>query len=428
MVLDRSVAPPAQSIQHVDLIEATTHYLSNGVPVHIIRAGKQPVVGIEIVFRQGGIKHESRDASCFFALKMLSEGTRYRNAYQLSNFVDSFGAYLQLAPGLDRSSVEIYSLSKHIDALLGLLKEILTEPVFPEAELAKLKAIQKQHIRVSNEKSNVVASKKMKAVLFGEDQPYGKSLTEASIDGLTRQDLVGFYENNLRSHWEVILSGDVTEDILASVERHLGQVSLADSNKLSSTHTVRFLPVSKGNLIERPDSLQSSLRVGMPLFKKDAPDYHVMRVTNTILGGYFGSRLMRNIREEKGLTYGISSGVVTLEDEGYLVIGTEVKKKFTQLALDEIYQEIDRLRREPVGVIELNTVKNYLVGKLLNSVDTPFALAEKFKNIYMYGLTYDFYQNYLKTLDTITPEQIQAVANRYLITEDMREVIVGGYR
>ncbi len=122
MVLDRSIAPPSQAIQRVDLIEATTHHLSNGVPVHVIQAGQQPVVGIEIIFRQGGIKHERQNAACFFALKMLSEGTRHRSAYQLNNFVDAVGGYLQLTPGLDRSSVEIYSLHKHADALLAVSK------------------------------------------------------------------------------------------------------------------------------------------------------------------------------------------------------------------------------------------------------------------------------------------------------------------
>ena len=427
MVLDRSVAPPSQPIRHVDLAEATTHRLSNGVPVHIIRAGKQPVVGIEIVFRQGGIKHETQHAACFFAIKMLGEGTHQRTAYQLSNLIDSRGAYLQCSPGVDRSSVEVYTLGRHVNILLDLLREILTEPAFPEVELSKLKNIQRQHVRVSNEKSNVVASKKMKALLFGENQPYGKSLTESSIVALNRQHILHFYESNLRSHWEVVLSGDVTESTLNAVERYLGSIPLSKSTPSFPLSVPRFLSSSKRNLIERPNNLQSSLRLAIPLFKKDHPDYLIMRIVNTILGGYFGSRLMRNIREEKGLTYGVSSGIVTLEDAGYWVVGTEVKKQFTWLAIDEIYREVERVRHEAVEVIELNTVKNYLAGKLLNSVDTPFALAEKFKNIYWYGLTYGFYQNYLKTLNTVTPERLQEVAHRYLASEEIREVIVGGH-
>ena len=426
MRLDRSVAPPSQPIRHIELVQADTHHLPNGVPVHIVRAGQQPVVSIEVIFRRGGIKHETHDAACFFALKMLSEGTQNRSAYQVSNFVDSLGAYLQLAPGLDHSSVEIYCLSKHADQLLLLLQEILTQPAFAEAELTKLKSRQKQQIRLSNEKISTLAAKEMKAVLFGQDHPYGKSLTEASVDAIKREDVVAFYERCLGTSWEVVLSGDVNPAVVASVERHLGGLSLAGNELPLPPPALPFQPVTQ-RLVERDDSLQSSLRLGLPLFKKDHPDYHAMRIVNTIFGGYFGSRLMRNIREEKGLTYGISSGMATLEDGGYLVVGTEVKKKFTQLALDEIYQEANLLCQNKVPTAELATVKNYLAGRLLKSVNTPFSLAEKFKNIYLYGLTYDFYQNYLKTLETITPQQVLTVANRYLIADQWREVIVGGY-
>ncbi len=394
--------------------------------MHIVRAGQQPVVSIEVVFRRGGIKHEAHDAACFFALKMLSEGTQTRTAYQVSNFVDSLGAYLQLTPGLDRSSVEIYCQSKHADRLLQLLQEILTQPAFAEVELDKLKDRQKQQIRLSNEKISTLASKEMKAVLFGPDHPYGKSLTEASVEALTRENLIDFYDNCLCTAREVVLSGDVNPAVVASVEQHLGALPLSKNESLVPPLAPDFLPVAQ-RLVERADSLQSSLRVGLPLFKKDHPDYHAMRIVNTILGGYFGSRLMRNIREEKGLTYGVSSGMATLEDGGYLVIGTEVKKEFTQLALDEIYQEAKLLGQKKVPTAELATVKNYLAGRLLKSVNTPFALAEKFKNIYLYGLTYDFYQNYLKTLETITPQQVLTVANQYLIADQWREVVVGGY-
>ena len=426
MAVDRSVAPPSQPIRHIELVQAVTHHLANGIPLHVVRAGQQPVVGIEIIFLRGGIKHEAQDAACFFALKMLSEGTQVRSAYQISSWVDSLGAYLQLTPGLDHSSAEVYCLSKHADQLLRLLREILTQPAFSETELSKLKSRQKQQIRLSNEKLSTLASKEMKAVLFGQTHPYGKSLTETSVDALTREDVVAFYNQHLCASWEVLLSGNVTSEVVESVERHLGNLPVTRDEQAGLPTTPAFLPVTR-RYVERADSLQSSLRVALPLFKKDHPDYHPMRIVNTILGGYFGSRLMRNIREEKGLTYGVSSGMATLQDGGYLVIGTEVKKQFTQLALDEIYKEANLLCRQKVSAVELETVKSYLAGQLLKSVDTPFALAGKFKNIYLYGLTYDFYQNYLKTLETVTPEQVLAVANRYLVGNQWREVVIGGY-
>ncbi len=426
MTLDRFIAPPFRPVREVKLVEATHHHLSNGVPVHCIRAGQQPVVGIDIVFRRGGTKYEQQPGACFFALKMLSEGTRHHSAYQISSAIDARGAYLQLSPGVDRSSLEVYALRKHVDTLLGLVRDMMTEPTFPVLGLAQLQERQKQQIKVNGQKFSVVASRRMKSVLFGE-HAYGRSLTEAAVDTITRQHLVDFYTQRLLSNWEVILSGDVTEEVLDTVDHHLGSIPIPDQTNLPPVRQATFLPVSKNNLIERPDGLQSSIRLGLPLFAKNHSDYHGMRVVNTILGGYFGSRLMRNIREEKGLTYGISSGMITLEDGGYLVIGADVKKPSTQLALDEIYKEIDRLRQQPVGRDELGTVRNYLAGRLLNSVDTPFALAEKFKNIYLYGLTYDFYQNYLKTLDAITSGELQTTAQRHLLPDLISEIVVGGY-
>ncbi len=423
-MLDRSLAPPSQPIRHINMVQAVTHHLSNAVPVHVLRAGQQPVVGIELVFRRGGSKYETHDAACFFALKMLGEGTQHRSAYQVSNLVNSLGAYMQFTPGLDRSSVEVYCLSKHADRLLQLLHEVLTQPAFAEAELTKLKDRQKQQIRLNNKKISALASKQLRVGLFGQ-HPYGKVLTESAVDALRREDVVDFHQKSLLGGWEVILSGDVNPTVIAATEQHLGTRPVAEQ-ELVSLPELRFQPADK-HLVERPDSLQSSLRVGLPLFKKNHPDYHVMRLVNTLLGGYFGSRLMRNIREEKGLTYGISSGLATLEEGGYLVIGTEVKKEFTQLVLDEIHKEVNALCHQPVGTVELETVKSYLAGRLLKSMNTPFALAEKFKNIYLDGLTYDFYQNYLKTLKTTTPQQIIAVANRYLATDQWHEIVVGEY-
>ena len=425
MILNRSVAPPAQAVQHVDFTQATTYYLSNGVPVHVIRAGKQPVLGIELVFRQAGTKHQAQDSAGFFTFKMLGEGTQQRSGSDIYRTVDSLGAFLQLSPGTDYSSVEIYALSKHADPLLQLLAELITEATFPAEELSKLKDIQQQKLRVSNEKSSVLASKKMKAVLFGE-HPYGKSMTEESIAHITQPTLQHFYQR-IQSQWEVILSGDVSEAVLQSVEKHLGEIKNVSAYQHQSSASVSRLFGPKKYLIEKEENSQSSIRIGMPLFTKKHPDYWPMQVVNTLLGGYFGSRLMRNIREEKGLTYGISSGMLTLAEAGCLIIGTDVKKADTQTALAEIYQEIEKLRSEPVDNTELHTVKNYLSGKLLRSVNTPFALTEKFKSVYLYGLDYNFYQNCWNTLASLSSEDVFRTAQQHLNLPLAQEVVVGGY-
>ena len=427
MTLDRSVPPPSQPIRHVQLSQAETHYLSNGVPVYYINAGKEPVVGIELLLPQAGTKHESDLGSSFFAIKMLAEGTQRRTAYSISNLIDSYGAFLQLNPGLDYASIEIYTLKKYVDPLLSLLAELLTEATFPNDELEKLKAIQIQKIRVSNEKTSTVASKKMRAVLFGENQPYGKTLTEDGVANVRQSSLVEFYQNHISANWEVIVSGQVDDEVLTLLEKHIGTLTTEYRDSTKQTAIWADLSQEKKHLEERPTSLQSSIRVGIPLFTRDHPDAIPMRVLNTVLGGYFGSRLMKNIREEKGLTYGIYSSMVSLQEAGYLVIGTDVKKELTQSALTEIYREIAILRDQPIDTIELNTVKNYMAGRLLTSVDTPFALAEKFKSIYLHNLTYAYFQDYLRAMNEINAQPLQQLAQHYFQEENWFEVVVGSY-
>jgi predicted Zn-dependent peptidase len=165
--------------------------------------------------------------------------------------------------------------------------------------------------------------------------------------------------------------------------------------------------------------------MGRKLFTRSHPDYFKMMVLNEILGGYFGSRLMRNIREEKGLTYGISSNLFTLQKEGYLLIGTDVKREFTSLTIEEVYKEMNILRTEPVGEEELETVKNYMAGSFAGSLSTPFALADHFKAIYFDGLTYDFYEHYIENILNTSAQQLQDLANQYLTDNSMLVVIAG---
>lgn len=426
-MLDRLTPPSYQTIQEIEYIKASTEYLSNGIPVHIINAGKQPVLGIEFIFK-AGIRHELQNGVAFFTTKMLSEGTKTRNAAEISNYIDQFGAYLHLNTTPDFSALELYTLIRHADPALKLLSELITTSVFPDTELQILKNIQQQQIRVNDEKSNILASKKAKAALFGENHPYGKSINEEAIGQINRDMLHHFFLQHYQSDFEIILSGQTTPEIIKVLEKYFGHIS-----QLTAAQTVYPAGAPTPDrrhriVIEKPENLQSSIRVGKLLFTRNHPDFAKVKVVNTLLGGYFGSRLMRNIREDKGFTYGISSGIATFQETGYFVIGTDVKKEFTLQTMEEIYKEIDKLQREPVGDEELRTLKNYMAGHLLSSVDTPFALADKFKNVYLYGLDYDYYAHYLQTINHMTPDIIQDTAKKYLQTDKMKEVIVGGLK
>jgi predicted Zn-dependent peptidase len=171
--------------------------------------------------------------------------------------------------------------------------------------------------------------------------------------------------------------------------------------------------------------MQSSIRIGRRLFKRQHPDFYRMIVANEVLGGYFGSRLMRNIREDKGFTYGISSSIAPMRQEGYWVIGTDVKKEFTQATIDEIEKEINRLQTELVADNELETVKNYLAGEFAGSLHTPFEIADRVRLMVLEGLEADFYSNYIQRLRVVTAADIQTMAQKYWQWDDLQRVIIG---
>lgn len=421
-MLDRKIAPPFKRVANIAIPQAKRTCLDNGIPLYYIEAGKQPVVRLEFIFKAGAWYEDSKGAS-YFAAKMLSEGTQQKSSAQISYEVEKFGAYLDFNPTLDYSIVTLECLSKHLNNLLPLLHEILRQPTFPEDELVTLKNIKAQQTRVQNEKSSFLASKKFREAIFGEAHPYGKDLTLEDIDKLTRDDVRSFYDQYYTLPFEILISGLPDSGFIADINKIFGQTVL---QKAAADPTYISHPISSPTIIEKEANLQSSIRVGKKLLTKDQPDYVKLLIVNEILGGYFGSRLMKNIREDKGYTYGISSALVPLRNDGYFIIGTDVNKENTRNTLQEIYKEIEVLQTTLISDDELNTVRSFMIGSFLSEINTPFALSDKFKGVHLYGLGYDFYDSYLQTVNNITSTEIRDLAQQYLQRDTFSEVIVGG--
>ena len=423
--LDRTQPPSFQEIREIYVTRAQTQTLPNGIKLHWLNAGEQPALRLELIFAAGNW-HEPQKGVSYFTAKMLNEGTSTRTAAQINEYVDQFGAFLELNHGVERINVTLYALNKHLPALLPLVVDIITDSVFPEAELENLKNITQQNIRVNSEKTAFLAQNRFKELIFGPEHPYGKSIHPADIPGIHSGLLKPYFEDRLKGKpFDIVLSGMITDEVLAQVTGVFGQLPVATSGA-NAAAAKTIAESSRAEVIEKAGSLQSSLRVGKLLFTRRHPDYFKMMVLNEILGGYFGSRLMKNIREDKGFTYGIHSSLVTHQREGYLVIGTDVKREFTGQTLDEIRKEIRILQTEPVGEEELRTVQSYMIGSFAGSVTTSFALADHFKTIYFDGLDYAFYEHYIEHIQQTTAEDLLQLANKYLNIDSLSEVVVGG--
>jgi len=425
-MLDRSIPPAFQVVDQVAILRAKTQYLDNGIPVHMINAGGQPVLRVELFFK-AGTAYEPKLGTSYFVIKMLREGTTHRNTQEISEYIDQYGAFVEFKPGPDRIGITLYTMSKYLDNLLKLIQELLQEATFPEKELENFKNISRQNLLLNLKRNGFVASRKMSQVLFGE-HPYGLDLTTEAIDGIIQEDLIVFYNAFIKNNpCDIIVSGETNDDVFATLNQYFGTLDLSEF--LNKDQKILPKPdphLQKHHLEIREQATQSSIRLGQLAFTKNHPDYPRFIILNEIFGGYFGSRLMSNIREDKGYTYGIYSRVALLEQAAYYGIMTDVRKEFTQQTIDEIHKESKRMRTELIPKEELDLVKNYMSGTLTSTINSPFALADIFKGLYFHGLNYSFYETYFEILKNITAENLLEMANKYLQTESMYEVVVGG--
>lgn len=422
--LDRTKAPAFQPIRGIELLKAQSTYLDNGAPLHTLKAGSQLVAGLEIIF-QAGSWFENRKGISYFASKMLTEGTSTMTGEEIMEKLSSYGAFMEASHSLDQVSLSVYCLSRYLKDILPIIKEMITDSIIPQEELDNIKRITQQNLQVNKLKTSYLASVRFREKIFGTGHPYGTAMREEDIEAISRDAVREYYNHRIATgNFEVMLSGQFTNEHIKYINETLGTVKRMVPGSSNNNVEARTEP-PLNELVKRPDAVQASLRIGRRMFTRNHPDYLKMKVLNEILGGYFGSRLMRNIREEKGYTYGIHSSLLSLQNEGYFVIGTDVNKDVARLTIEEVYKEIDVLKKELIPEEELETVRNYMLGSLANSLTTPFALMDKFKSIHYSGLGYDYYDKMIHTYSTVSAEELQDLAKKYLNEGELVIVTAG---
>jgi len=422
-MLDRTLIPESKQVNDINFIAPQKQELNNGIKVFTINAGKQELVRIEFVFENVNWQ-ESKPLQAIAVSHLINNGTKTLSAREIADKVDYYGAFLQTDYGADQSSIKIYTLNKHLAAVLPIVWSILNESVFPQEELDLFKQNQQQSLKVSLQKNDFIARKNFAHAIFGQST-YGSSIELEDYQAIERAELTSYFSAAYKpENCTVFVAGkfEAAEfDLLNSI---FGKDW--DNHESSTVNKFSFGSHEKGELfIERPDAIQSAIRMGTLSINRTHPDFAGFQVMNCLLGGYFGSRLMANIREDKGYTYGIGSAIVSMKDAGYFFIATEVGADVCTSALTEIEKEISLLKSELVSSEELDLVRSYMLGSMLGSLENAFSHADKFKNIYFSGLGYDYYDNYIRTVKTITAADLMALANRYLITDDFVKVVVG---
>lgn len=424
-MLDRTQSPPSHPITGLNLIKPEEIIFANGLKVFVFDSGEQDLVRIEWIV---GHLFSQEDQMLLNTgiCELLPEGTSTLSSARIAELVDFHGAFLIPEVGYDQSSLTLFSLNKHLADLLPVVKDMLTNAIFPEKELATYVRNHKQKLQVSLQKNSFIARRLFNKSLFGSAR-YGYVPEVSDYDGLTRERLLTLFRQQYKpSNCTLVISGKITGEVMDT----LGSLFGNGWGDQGDSITVNRMPdvTRSGGLLTvdmREDAMQSAIRMGNLSIQRSHPDFPGLQVLNTVLGGYFGSRLMTNIREDKGYTYSISSGLASLRHSAFFTLASEVGVEVTNATLGEIEREIDRLRNELISNEELALVKSYTMGSLLGSLENVFSHADKFKTVYFSGLGLDYYDYFTSVVNTITPEELLHLANQYLEYDKMVKVIVG---
>ena len=398
--------------------------LNNGVSLYLINAGTEDVMRMEFIFRAGLVR-ENLPLLSTSTNMMLTEGSEYHSSEELNAILDYYGIFLNLTAEKDIAGLTVYFLNKHIEKALELIKEILFHPVFPEKELNMLMKKRLNWYRINREKVQNIATDQFFESVFGPDHPYGRQIRENDYEMMSPELLKDFHSKfYLPENMTVIISGRIHEKTTDLFRKYFGDLYSGEIYTEVSANVFKGSSEKKIHL-KKKGAIQTAFRIGSSTINKRHPDYPGLKFLNMILGGYFGSRLMKNIREEKGFTYGINSSISSLDHSGFKVISTEVGKKNAEKAADEIYKEIRLLQTKPVAQEELEVVRNYMSGEMVRMFDGPFALADTFRAVWEYGLDYSYFTRLMNTIMTITPDEILGLAGTYYKIEDLYEITAG---
>lgn len=422
MGLDREIAPAINKIEEIKFPDPKKITLSNGIEVFGFNIGSQEVIQVDLTFDiNRGLAKNPFVAKA--VNEMIGDTTQKKASGVLGEEIDFYGAFLESNYSVDHSSVSLFTLSNKLPLVLPLFEEAVKETIFPERELGIFLDNQKHKFLIEQEKVSTLSRRLYSSMLYGTHY-YGQRTELEDFENTDADDLFTFYSDYYGAdNCSIIVTGNFDDSIFEQLEMCFGNLRKGIKNTSKKPLTPN---ISKKELHLKDDALQSAIRVGKVIdIEFGSVDYFKLKVLNTVLGGYFGSRLMMNIREDKGYTYGIGSGLNAMLNGVIFSVATEVGSDVTKNALNEIYKEIELLRSELISEDELETVKNHMLGSILGASDGPFSIAQQFKAVNFQGKDFSFFERFVSVIKEVTADELMTAANKFLNPETMVEAVAG---
>lgn len=425
-MLNRTIAPPIKDAVEFELIlpPYQKRILKNGIEVYLIDLGNVDAMMVNWIFDAGN-SYEKKNGVAAAVSSLLKNGTSKRNAFQINEHFEYYGAYLNRSAQHETAEITLHCLNKYVGELLPVVSELVTDSVFPTEELEIYKKNSQQRLQVSLKKSDFVAGRLIESYMYGPEHPYGKYSSMEDYQQLQREDLLDFYRSFYQNGaCRIIAAGKLPDNLITLLDTSFGGLSLRVPGGQQPVFPIKPATQRKYDVVNDPNGVQGSIRIARNFPNRHHPDFQRVQVLNNVFGGYFGSRLMANIREEKGYTYGIYSYLLNNIQESGLLISTEAGKEVCAAAIQEVYNEMESLRNEPIDEEELQMARNFAIGTVLGDLDGPFHVAGRWKNIILNGLDSDYFEKGIEIVKTITPGELQQLAKTYLNPEDFYELTV----
>lgn len=410
--MNRSTAPEIKPLGQPELLHPVIHRQDKQIPLFCFNAPGSNVLRVEWTV-SGGNFVKTKTPQADFAANLITEGTQSWTSKQVADMIDFYGASFQGENSFSEQVFTLHCTKDSLKDLLPVVKEIFLCPAYPETEFSIYMNRAIERLKVKWKKVSHVASVNLSALMH-PGHILGQITTEKDLQELDRQDVVDFYEKHIRNNFaHCMAAGDIDEEItqmLVDFNAQLGEAAAPTGRE----YTIPAINKNSIKKVDIPNAIQSCIVMAYLAVPRRHADFVPLQLLNTILGGYFGSRLMSNLREDKGWTYGIGSGMNISYGFGYLSISTEVGAEVTEKAIAEILYEVNRLCQEEVGEQELELAKNYLIGSFIRNSDGVFAMADRFRPIYSSDLGYEYYDHYFRTIRKMTSKDIKDLANKYL--------------
>lgn len=426
--LDRTTPPALGTGESIKLTPPSSQLLPNGVELQTVRTGNQDVIRLDVTFEAGRLIEPQRLVAGM-TCKMIQEGSEKYTSAEIAEMLDTYGAFMSVNANMYATDFTLFSLTKHAPRLIHLLYELITTPTFPEHELAQRVSQDRHEWLVSMEKVNYLASRERSKAIYGSNHPLGELLEEADYDKLSTDILRDFYkEHYIAEKCWLLLTGQYDESIIDALADTFGATAFGTrkSHEKPVFPSYKMEPCAeKQILVARPDAQQCAVNFVAPAINMYHPDIHGVQMLMTLLGGYFGSRLMSQIREKEGLTYGIGASISGSPLGGIYAISAQTDAKHVEKLIASVYRELRKLQDELVSDEEMERLRNYMMGENSRKIEGLFGISSYWLTLHQYNLPLEELDKIVRVTQEMTPQEMQRLAKEYLRIEDVKEIVVG---